>query len=111
MRTDVITKRLEVTPDVRSFIEEKSGKLSCHLAHFPEDLLRLKVSLERNPHKEEYTAHLNLSMPQTVLKCSENAADLFTATKFAFEGLIRRAEKLKSRGRQDKKKLAHFKRQ
>ena len=110
MKTDVISKHLEVTPDVRSFIEEKSDKLSRHLAHFPEDLLHLKVSLERNPHKEEYAARINLSMPQTVLKCSENAADLFTATKFAFASLIRRAEKLKSRSQQDKKKLAHFKR-
>jgi len=113
MQVDIATQHLEINPEIKDFIEEKCTKLKRHLTHFDAELLHLKVALERNPHREQYLARLNLILPQTSLNCREKSADLFTATKFAFESLIRRVEKLKSKTSGDyltKRKLKHFKR-
>jgi putative sigma-54 modulation protein len=97
MQISVTTKKLELTPAIRSYAEEKIGRLSKHLDGIIEAHVLLKV--EKHRHIAEATLHAK----QADFTGKENNDDLYAAIDRVAEKLERQVEKYKTRTRQRRK--------
>jgi len=87
----------EVTDKLEKYIERKIQKLEKLLNHFPQDVVKLHITLERNPNRVEYQASFNLSLPAETLHATEKGDNLFKPLSSATDDLIRQIEKFKSK--------------
>jgi ribosome-associated translation inhibitor RaiA len=72
----------------RNFIEDESkhsiGKLNRLLKKYSPDLVLLHGSLEKSPHKNEYSYSLNLTLPTGTLHATGIGTDIRKSVKAAF---------------------------
>lgn len=98
---NLVTKHLHGHDLLRKKIHQKINKLSRHLAHFPEGTVHLHIALERNPHREFYTARLTLRLPSNILHAEKAGPDLIRAFDDAVKALLRELTALKARFRRE----------
>jgi len=71
MQYHVSTKGFEPSDNLHVEIEKKRQKLAKLVEQFPQDVIHLDLTMERQPRREEYIASLRLGLTGTVLAAHE----------------------------------------
>ena len=105
MRVNLTIRHFNNNKSIGDFFQTQIDKLSDYLSGFSDDLISVRCILDKNQHKEEYYASLNLSVPHTVLHSRGVSKDLFIAISSAFDLIIRQLDKVKEKSRIKRKSI------
>jgi ribosome-associated translation inhibitor RaiA len=92
---------LEFRVPIEHETERHAEKLNRLLKHYAVDLVHLHGSLERIPHKHEFSYALNLTLPTGTLHATATAASHLGAAKGAFAELENQVKKHQQKLRKD----------
>lgn len=110
MKIQLTGKNIEITPAIRTYIEEKLGGLS----KYNEQVTELRVTLEhiRDQHAESFrvTAQLQIDVAHDVLFTEEVAKTAYAATDIVKDELERQLRDLKERHLTSQRKASATKR-
>jgi len=106
MELHITGKNMELSPEVRSYIERKLGKLSRHLPHIVEPKVEVFEEKTKSP-EQHFIVQVTIDSNGTLLRSEERGADLFTAINKAAAVLNRQIEHYKGK-RYDKRKGSSF---
>lgn len=94
-----------IQAEFREVIEDESerhiAKLKRLLKRYAPDLVQLHGSLEKVPHKIEYSFSLNLTLPTGALYATGQGADARSSTKAAFAEIEHQVKKHQEKLRKD----------
>ena len=91
MELHITGKNMELSPEVRSYIERKLGKLSRHLPHIIESKVEVFEEKTKSP-QQHFVVQVTIDSNDTLLRSQERGADLFTAINKAAAVLNRQIE-------------------
>ena len=97
MRHTLIGKNIELTPDVREYVQSRIDKLHRLIPTFADDLVSLQATLEKNLKRGDHSTSLSLHFPQYTLHAEEQSRDLQGAVRAAFDELIRQVDRFKDK--------------
>ena len=97
MNLKIQNRHLEVTQSLERLIDRQSRKLQKILPTFASHDLDLHVTLEKLPRGKQYHTVLVLNMPQNAMRVEEMENNPATSVIRAFEELLRKIKKFKSR--------------
>lgn len=100
MQIDVYAKNIELTPAIRSFVEEKIGSLVRFLEGRSENLqARVEVGKPSRHHKsgQVFYAEVNLKVGGKLFRASEEHLDLYVAIDRVRDELEIQIKKFKNR--------------
>ena len=92
---------LEFRIPIEHETERHADKLNRLLKHYAADLVHLHGSLEKIPHKPEFSYSLNLTLPTGTLHATAVGAQPLGATKGAFAELENQVKKHQQKLRKD----------
>ncbi len=81
--------------------ERHTDKLNRILKRYDPDLVRLHESLEKSPHKPEYSFSVNLTLPTGTMHATGVGADPLGSAKAAFAELEKQVTKHQQKLRKD----------
>jgi ribosomal subunit interface protein len=94
-----------IESDVRKFVEDESGrsieKLNRLMKRYAPDSVLLHGSLEKTPHKTEFSYSLNLTLPTGTLHATGVGADVRKSVKVAFAEIEAQLKKHQEKLRKD----------
>ena len=103
-----------IDADVRRFVEDESAhfieKLNRLLKRYSPDLVLLHGSIEKTPHKNEFSYSLNLTLPTGTMHATGVGADVRKSVKAAFAEIESQVKKHQAKLRKDyiwKRKRPH----
>jgi ribosome-associated translation inhibitor RaiA len=103
-----------IEADVRRFVEDESAhfieKLNRLLKRYSPDLVLLHGSLEKTPHKTEFSYSLNLTLPTGTMHATGVGADVRKSVKASFAEIESQVKKHQAKLRKDhiwKRKRPH----
>ncbi|MDA2929565.1 HPF/RaiA family ribosome-associated protein [Acidobacteria bacterium AH-259-O06] len=97
MNLKIQNRHWEVTQSLERLIDRQSRKLQKILPTFASHDLDLHVTLEKLPRGKQYHTVLVLNMPQNAMRVEEMENNPTTSVIRAFEELLRKIKKFKSR--------------
>jgi putative sigma-54 modulation protein len=97
MRHTLLSKGIEVTPELTEFFESKVAKLSRLLPTFSDQLVALQATVAKNLKRNDYSMALSLHLPQQTLHAEEQNRDLKGAIRTAFDEIFRQVDRFKSK--------------
>ncbi|MFQ5928972.1 MAG: HPF/RaiA family ribosome-associated protein [Acidobacteriota bacterium] len=97
MNLKIQNRHLEITQSLERLIDRQSRKLQKILPTFASHDLDLHVTLEKLPRGKQYHTVLVLNMPQNAMRVEEMENNPATSVIRAFEELLRKIKKFKSR--------------
>ncbi|MFA5271778.1 MAG: ribosome-associated translation inhibitor RaiA [Candidatus Omnitrophota bacterium] len=96
MRVDVSFKNLENSEFIQNVLDKDLEKIERRVQIFrKEDPIHVAVTLEKSPHREEYTCNAHIYLPQHVLKAGEKDKRASSAINSTFSALSKQLDKLK----------------
>lgn len=98
---------LELTDALKSYVEEKIGRLE----HYTEEILEARVELERSTHHQSgfFRCEVNLDVPQKlVMRAEGTEPDLYAAIDNVIPKLREQIEKFKGQQRSKDRKLRRY---
>ncbi len=102
MELQITGKNIEVTPEVRSYIERKLGKMSRHLSKIRKSDVEVFEEKTKSP-QQHYVVQVTVDSNGTLLRGEERGGDVFTAIDKVARVMNRQIEhykgKLYARGR------------
>lgn len=103
MKITIYTKGLQLTPDLKSFVEEKIGKIG----RFLDDILEAKVELdqavgERSGNK--FRAEVMFYLPKELIRAVSTASDIKIAVDLVIPKLKKQVEVYKTKYRKSRTK-------
>jgi ribosomal subunit interface protein len=101
MKLSISYKHLDSHEAVESQIARAVEKLSNLLKCYEPDLVQLHGVFSQNPHKEEHSFSLNLSLPTGAIHATGTGENVRAACKEAFTELEAQVKKHQSRLRHD----------
>lgn len=102
MEVHVSTQRFELSAHAREVLDRSVARLQRRLRHFPTDLTRLELRVQRAARKEEYTGSARLFLPGTVLSARRNrSATPDGWLRAAFEDLEEQLSRYKAKLRRE----------
>ena len=96
MQLQISGKNIELSPEVRHYIERKLGKLSHYLPNINEAKVEVSQEKTRSP-QQHYVVQVTIDNTGTPLRSEERGADLFTAIDKASAVMNRRIEHYKGK--------------
>jgi len=112
MKITLLGSNLDITPSLKTYVEDKLGTLAKLIKHFDDEgVAELKVDLARstNHHKKGlvFRVDANLRLPGRMLRADDENLDIRTAIDMVEDKLRREIEKYKTqhevkRGDRDK---------
>jgi putative sigma-54 modulation protein len=78
MSLQVTAKNIELTPELRQYIERKLGKLSRHLPGIIEARVEIAEEKTRSP-QQRFIAQVTVDSSGTLLRGEERGEELFSA--------------------------------
>ena len=101
MKTSISYKHVDSREEVEAQSERHIAKLSKLLKSYEPDLVQLHGVFTKNPHHQEYSFSLNLSLPTGTLHATGVAEDVRASCKKAFAELESQVKKHQQRLRKD----------
>jgi len=101
MKLSINFKNSDSHGDIEAEIDRHSRKLQKLLKTYAPDLVQLHAAFGKNPHMEEQTCTLNLSLPTGNMHATAAGATVRTSCKKAFAELDEQVKKHQSRLRKD----------
>ena len=101
MRLSVSYKNVEPHKPAENEIEKYANKLNRLLKSYDPDLVQLHGVFSKNPHREELSFSLNLSLPTGTLHATGTGENVRASCKQAFAELQAQVKKHQSRLRKD----------
>jgi ribosome hibernation promoting factor len=101
MRYTLLSKGVELTPELREYFESKVAKLSRLLSTFSDQLVSLQATVPKNLKRNDYSMSLSLHLPQQTLHAEEQNRDLKGAIRMAFDEIFRQVDRFKSKLRRE----------
>jgi len=101
MKLSISYKHVNSQQAVEGVVVRQVEKLNTLLQNYSPDLLQLHGVFSENPHKEEHSCVLNLSMPTGALHATGVGANVQSSCKIAFKELEVQVKKHKSLLRKD----------
>ncbi len=98
---NLVTRNLIGHPLLRKQLSRRVQALGKLLRHYPPDGVHLHVLLEKNPHRDLFTATLTLRLPRHILHTEKTAHEPILALDKAFKALAREIDKLKAHQRRE----------
>ncbi|HDN86082.1 MAG: hypothetical protein DRP68_02920 [Candidatus Omnitrophota bacterium] len=96
MRVDVSMKNLERTNTLNEIIDKNIKKVEKRVKLFKKEVpVHLSLHLEKNPHKSQYFAWVNLYLPFKVLRAESTFSNVSRAIGECFSALIKQIDKFK----------------
>ncbi len=102
MKVQIQARKTVLSRHLRSLIDRKAAKLQKMLPTFREHDLDLHLHLEQLSKGKQHHTVLVLTMPQTAIRVEEIEANPATSVVRAFDELLRRVKKFKSRLNREK---------
>lgn len=96
-----VTRNMIGHPLLRKQMVRRVQALGKHLRDYPPDGVLLHVLVEKNPHRDIYTASLTLRLPRHILHSDKTAREPILALDKAFTALEREVEKVKGHQRRE----------
>src|ERR1051326_724442 len=101
MKTSISYKHVDSREEVEKQSERHIGKLSRLLKTYEPDLVQLHGLFTKNPHNQEYSFSLNLSLPTGTLHATGVGESVRASAKKAFAELEAQVKKHQARLRKD----------
>lgn len=101
MKLSISYKHVDSQKSVAGVVDRHVEKLNTLLQSYAPDLLQLHGVFSENPHKEEHSCVLNLSLPTGALHATGVSANVLGCCKMAFKELETQVKKHKSLLRKD----------
>jgi putative sigma-54 modulation protein len=102
MQLQISSKNMELSPEVRHYIERKLGKLSHYLPNIIEAKVEVSQEKTRSP-QQHFVVQATIDNTGTPLRSEERGADLFTAIDKASTVMNRRIEHYKGKRHQKRR--------
>jgi putative sigma-54 modulation protein len=96
MQLQISAKNMELSPEIRHYIERKLGKLSHYLPNISEAKVEVSQEKTRSP-QQHFVVQVTVDNTGTPLRSEERGADLFTAIDKVSAVMNRRIEHYKSK--------------
>jgi len=96
MELKVTGKNIELTPQLREYIEKKLGKLSRHLPDILEAKVEVSEEKTRSP-QTRYVIQVTINSNGTILRGEERGDDFFVAIDKVADVMDRQIERFKGR--------------
>ena len=106
MQINIKATKMELTPAIKDYIEEKMNMLEKYLGKIKVVKVDFEVALDSNHHNkgEIYRAELNLEIPHELLRVEKTESDLYKAMDkvkdHMTEIIIERKERMIEKNRQ-----------
>jgi len=98
MKVDVSLKYLEKSEFVSNILDKGVSKIERRVQIFKkDDPIHVSVTVEKNPHKEEYFCRSHVYLPNKVLAAQEKGAKLAIAVNKTFDALSKQLGKVKDK--------------
>lgn len=91
MRFEIVGKNIEVTPGLRSAVEEKIGKLEKYFT--PETIVHVTLSVEHDLQKIEVT----IPVKGNIIRSEESSSDMYVSIDLVEEIIERQLKKYKNK--------------
>ena len=91
MELQITSKNMELSSEVRHYIERKLGKLSRHLPHIIESKVEVFEEKTKSP-QQHFVVQVTVDSSGILLRSEERGADLFTAINKAVSVINRQIE-------------------
>ncbi len=101
MKLSISYKHVELQEPVEKDVQHRVEKLNKLLKVYAPDLVQLHGVFAANPHKEEYSCTLNLSLPTGSLHATGEGKNFLAACKKAFSELEAQTKKHQALLRKD----------
>lgn len=101
MKLSISYKHVEPHKPAEKEIEKYTGKLNRLLKSYDPDLAQLHGVFSKNPHREEFSFSLNLSLPTGTLHATGTGENVRASCKQAFAELEAQVKKHQARLRKD----------
>ncbi len=101
MNISISYKHVKSHKSVEDEIERYTKKLGKLLRSYAPDLVQLRGVFAKNPHNEQHSFSLNLSLPTGTLHATGTGSGVRTSCKQAFSELESQVKKHQSRLRRD----------
>lgn len=96
MRVDVSFKNLEKSEFLQNVLDKDLEKIKRRVQIFrKDDPIHVAVTLEKSPHREEYTCSAHIYLPQHVLRADEKDKRASSAINSTFSALSKQLDKIK----------------
>jgi putative sigma-54 modulation protein len=96
MELKVIGKNIDLTPDLRSYVQKKLGKLNRHLTNIIEAKVEISEEKTRSP-QQRFIAQVTIDSSGTLLRGEERANDFFKAIDGVASVMERQVERYKGK--------------
>jgi len=96
MQLQISAKNIELSTEIRHYIERKLGKLTHYLPHINEAKVEVSQEKTRSP-QQHFVVQVTVDNTGTPLRSEERGADLFTAIDRVSAVMNRRIEHYKSK--------------
>jgi ribosomal subunit interface protein len=101
MKLSISYKNVELHKAAEKEVELYANKLNRLLKSYEPDLVQLHGVFTKNPHREELSFSLNLSLPTGILHATGTGANARASCKQAFSEMQSQVKKHQSRLRKD----------
>lgn len=96
MELSIFTRKLEITPRLREYVERKVGKLDRYLPTIDEARIDLEVEDTRRD-EDRQIAQLTVWTRGTILRAEERTADMFASIDAVLDKMYRQIARYKGR--------------
>ncbi len=96
MEVSIFARNMEVTPRLREYIEQKTGKLDRYLPSIEDARFDLKVENTRSAAHSQ-VAQLTVRMRGTILRAEERAGDMFASIDTVMDKMYRQMARYKGK--------------
>jgi len=96
MELQITGKNVEISPEVRQYIERKLGKLSRHLRNIMESKVEISEEKTKSP-QQHFVVQATIDSNGTLLRSQERGASLFAAIDKVVEVMDRQIERYKGK--------------
>jgi putative sigma-54 modulation protein len=96
MELQVTGKNIHLTFEIRSYLENKLGRLSRHLPSITESKVEVDEQMTRSP-KQRFVVQMTIDAKGTLLRSEERAEDIYAAIDKVAKSMDRQIERYKGR--------------
>ncbi|MGD2176672.1 MAG: ribosome-associated translation inhibitor RaiA [Anaerolineae bacterium] len=96
MELSIFTRKLDITPRLRDYVEGKVGKLDRYLPTIDEARIDLEVENTRSD-EDRQVAQLTVWTGGTILRAEERSADIFTSIDAVLDKMYRQIARYKGK--------------
>lgn len=96
MEVSIFARNMEVTPRLREYVEQKTGKLDRYLPSIEDARFDLKVENTRSAAHSQ-VAQLTVRMRGTILRAEERAGDMFASIDTVMDKMYRQMARYKGK--------------